>query len=133
METGIPAEQSPHFFQDLSQADTMLQWEPYNFSATSTFTLESFQNEIQLQRSAHLTEDTPAAEALSNTMPAGDISDTTTLCSLAFSLLLKNNLKGCSIADLDLKLRVGYRHGATPYEGCRIDNKILLRVLAEIS
>lgn len=65
--------------------------------------------------------------------PAEAVSDTTTLCSLAFSLILKNNLKGYSAADLDLKLRVGYRYGSTLSEGCRVDNQILINVLAEIS
>lgn len=63
-----------------------------------------------------------------------DVSDTTmTLCSWALSLVLKNNVKGYSAADMDLNLRVGYIYGATPTEGLRIDNKILLNVLAEIS
>ena len=71
-------------------------------------------------------------KAFSNEVTVEDVSDTTTLCSWAFSLVIKSNLKGYSAADLDLKLRVGYRHGATPTEGCRIDNKVLLSVLAEI-
>jgi hypothetical protein len=71
-------------------------------------------------------------EAFACAIPAEGTSDTTTLCSLAFPLVLKNNLKGYSAADLDLRLRVGYRLGAAPLEGCRIDNKILFTVLAEI-
>lgn len=56
----------------------------------------------------------------------------TTLCSVAFSLVMLSNRKGYSAADLDLKLRTGYRYGQTTAGGCRIDNAILLRVLAEI-
>jgi hypothetical protein len=70
--------------------------------------------------------------ALSNTATVDDVSDTTTLCSWAFALVLKSNLRGYSAADLDLKLRAGYRHGVTPTEGCRIDNKVLLNVLAGV-
>lgn len=66
-------------------------------------------------------------------MAVDDPTESSTLCSLAFSLVLKNNRKGYAITDLDLKLRAGYRHGITGYENCRVDNGILLRVLAEIS
>lgn len=109
-----------------------MSWEPFDFSTFSTFSLGSLQTEIQPQRFVQ-----PAGvsriESFNSTMPAQDTSDLTTLCSLAFSLVLKNNLKGYSTADLDRKLRVGYRRGITPSEGCRVDNKILLNVLAEIS
>jgi hypothetical protein len=56
----------------------------------------------------------------------------TTLCSVAFSLIMSSNKKGYSTADLDLKLRVGYRYEHATFEGCRIDNRTLLRVLTEI-
>ena len=71
-------------------------------------------------------------QAFTNTPTVDDVSDTTTLCSWAFSLVLKSNVKGYSAADLELKLRAGYRHGVAPTEGCRVDNKVLLGVLAEI-
>jgi hypothetical protein len=57
----------------------------------------------------------------------------TTLCSVAFSLVVKNNRKGYGTADLDRKLQIGYRSGATASEGCRVENKVLLSVLSEIS
>jgi hypothetical protein len=56
----------------------------------------------------------------------------TTLCSVAISLVLKSNRKGYSAADLDLKLRSGYRYLPATSEGCRIDNRTLLQVLTEI-
>jgi hypothetical protein len=90
------------------------------------------ETEIQQQSPIQLTGDSIVKETLDGAMPAEDTSDTTTLCSLAFPLVLKNNLRGYSAAELDLRLRVGYRLGSAPLEGCRIDNKILFTVLAEI-
>lgn len=79
-----------------------------------------------------MTMDALMTKAFSNPATVDDVSDTTTLCSWAFALVLKGNLKGYNATDLDLKLRAGYRHGVTPTEGCRIDNKVLLDVLAEV-
>ncbi|KAF2664225.1 hypothetical protein BT63DRAFT_104418 [Microthyrium microscopicum] len=56
----------------------------------------------------------------------------TTLCSVAFSLVTMSNRKGHNIADLELKLRIGYHYEHSTFEGCRVDNKILLAVLTEI-
>jgi hypothetical protein len=56
----------------------------------------------------------------------------TTLCSVAYSLVTISNRKGYNVSDLDIKLRAGYRYTATTFEGCRIENKVLLGVLAEI-
>jgi len=56
----------------------------------------------------------------------------TTLCSVAFSLIMISNRRGYNTADLDLKLRTGYRYYQATFEGCRTDNGILLRVLTEI-
>jgi hypothetical protein len=56
----------------------------------------------------------------------------TTLCSVAFSLVMTSNRKGYSTAELDLKLRTGYRYEYAKFEGCRIDNRTLIRVLTEI-
>jgi len=89
--------------------------------------------EVQAESFSHATMEALLAQAFGDVLTAEVVSDTTSLCSWAFSLLLKNNSKGYSAADLDLKLRIGYRHGATPTEGCRIDNKTLLEVLAEVS
>ncbi|KAH8706903.1 hypothetical protein GQ44DRAFT_777725 [Phaeosphaeriaceae sp. PMI808] len=128
-----PIQDALQFFESLTQVDAVLSWEPFDFPNTSTPALEPLQSDIQAESLVQLTGDTLRTEAFSNTIPAEDVSDTTTLCSSAFSLVLKNNPKGYSAADLDLKLRVGYRCGATPSEGCRVDNKILFNVLAEIS
>ena len=89
--------------------------------------------DIHMEQFGQSTMDALMTEAFSNAVTAEDVSDTTTLCSWAFALVLKSNLKGYSAADLDIKLRVGYRNGATPTEACRVDNKVLLNVLAEIS
>ncbi|KAF2621317.1 hypothetical protein BU25DRAFT_416225 [Macroventuria anomochaeta] len=104
---------------DSAQKDVPLSWELFDFPAAPTSVSESM--------------DSLMTRAFSDAVTVENVSDTTTLCSWAFSLVLKNNLKGYSTADLDLKLRVGYRHGATPTEGCRVDNKVLLNVLAEIT
>lgn len=128
-----PIQDALQFFENLTQVDEVLSWEPFDFPNTSTAALMSLQTDIQTESLVQLTEDTLRTEACSNTIPAEDVSDTTTLCSAAFSLVLKNNLKGYSAADLDLKLRVGYRCGTASSEGCRVDNKILINVLAEIS
>lgn len=118
--------------QNSIQMDETLSWELSNFLTASICASESLQTDRQADSLGRLTMESLMVQAFSNAVPAEDISDTTSLCSWAFSLVLKNNLKGYSAADLDLKLRAGYRHGATPIEGCRIDNKILLNVLAEV-
>jgi len=74
-----------------------------------------------------------SVEMLNETTHQALLPENTTLCSLAFSLLMSNNRKGYSAVDLDLKLRAGYMCGASTSEGCRIDNKVLFSVLAEIS
>ncbi|KAH6637994.1 hypothetical protein C7974DRAFT_151878 [Boeremia exigua] len=111
-------------FLDLPQTDVPLPWEFSDFHAASASS--------HIEQYDQVTMDALMTEAFSNTVTADDVSDTTTLCTWAFSLVLKSNLKGYSAADLDLKLRAGYKHGVTPTEGCRIDNKVLLNVLAEI-
>ncbi|KAI1304449.1 hypothetical protein F5Y03DRAFT_357323 [Xylaria venustula] len=60
------------------------------------------------------------------------VKEDTTLCSVAFSLIMLINRKDYDAANLDLKLRAGYRYGQGTVETCRIDNSILLRVLTEI-
>ncbi|XP_014561539.1 hypothetical protein COCVIDRAFT_86444 [Bipolaris victoriae FI3] len=115
---------SKRAFLDLAQIDVPLPWEFSDFHAASASS--------HIEQFGQVTMDALMTEALSNAVTADDVSDTTTLCSWAFSLVLKSNLKGYSAADLNLKLRAGYKHGVTPTEGCRIDNKVLLNVLAEI-
>lgn len=111
-------------FIDLSQINVPLPWELSDSTTTSASS--------HMEQFGQLTMDALMTKAFSNAVTVEDVSDTTTLCSWAFSLVLKSNLKGYSAADLDLKLRTGYRHGLTPTEGCRINNKVLLNVLAEI-
>ncbi|KAF2865889.1 hypothetical protein BDV95DRAFT_585297 [Massariosphaeria phaeospora] len=75
-----------------------------------------------------LMDDLQATEVSENAIPL----DNTTLCSLAFSLVMVNNRKGYSTTELDIRLRAGYRPGSEPSDGCRIENKVLFSVLAEI-
>lgn len=70
--------------------------------------------------------------AVSNGLPA-QLSGSTTLCTTAFSLVLAQNPNGYSSEYLDKKLRAGYRLSTTPLEGCRVQNHVLLEVLAEIA
>ncbi|KAF2009469.1 hypothetical protein BU24DRAFT_467844 [Aaosphaeria arxii CBS 175.79] len=120
-------------FESSTQVDVAQSWEPFDFPNTSSSVWESLPTDIEVADSIQSTMNTLGAEASSLVISTEDISNTTTLCSSAFSLVLKNNLKGYSIADLDLKLRVGYKFCALSPQHCRIDNKILISVLAEIS
>lgn len=63
----------------------------------------------------------------------GHDSDGTTACPIAFNLILQNNVRGYSITRLESKLLAGYRNNANASESCRILNKVLFAVLAEIS
>jgi hypothetical protein len=112
--------------------DEPLSWEFSDLFTASTCASEVLQMDVQAESSNHLNMESLLAQAFGDVLTTEVVSDTTSLCSWAFSLVIKNNSKGYSAADLDLKLRMGYRHGATPTEGCRIDNKTLLNVLAEI-
>ena len=60
-------------------------------------------------------------------------TDGTTACPIAFRLILQNNAKGYSIAKLESKLLVGYQTAGTERDTCRILNRVLFAVLAEIS
>ncbi|KAF2106199.1 hypothetical protein BDV96DRAFT_337192 [Lophiotrema nucula] len=75
---------------------------------------------------------TPGIPELLNS-PELKAVENTTLCSLAFSLITTNNRKGIDPMQLEVRLRAGYRPGPTPSDGCRVDNKVLFTVLAEIS
>lgn len=119
--------------QDSIPKDTVSQLDFLNFPSISTSVPELLPQEVPSESLEQLNVDTLMMEAFRNTVTLENVSETTSLCSWAFSLVLKNNSKGYSAADLDFKLRAGYRFGAVPTEGCRIDNKILLNVLAEIS
>lgn len=56
----------------------------------------------------------------------------TTLCSVAYEMVMKHNKKQYNEAELNIKLCKGFRSAQTPLEGCRVENKILFSVLAEI-
>lgn len=118
------------FHESLTQVDAISPWKPYDFSNIFSPTIGSLQTEFQAEGSVQSTMDPLVADAFSN---AAKPENLTTPCSLAFSLITKNNLKGFSAAELDIKLRVGYRKALMPSEGCRVDNKVLFSVLAEIS
>ena len=60
-------------------------------------------------------------------------TDGTTACPIAFRLILQNNARGYSIARLESKLLAGYRTAGNEGDSCRIINKVLFAVLAEIS
>ncbi|KAF3210388.1 hypothetical protein TWF106_010684 [Orbilia oligospora] len=57
---------------------------------------------------------------------------TTTLCSVAYEMVLRYNHKAYTMEELDRRLRCGYLGGYLMDEGCSVDNKILFRILAEI-
>lgn len=60
-------------------------------------------------------------------------SDGTTACKIAASLITINNAVGYSAEELDSKLQVGYLVAGIGDEDCRILNRVLFAVLAEIS
>lgn len=64
---------------------------------------------------------------------AGDPSESTTACSIAFSMVLTNNKRGYEFIDLESRMRAGYQYGNVPGEECRVLNKVLFEVLAEIT
>lgn len=104
-----------------------------DFPSASISSLNSVDADINIEHFGQPSMDALMTRAFSNAFTAEDVSDTTTLCSCAFSLLVKNTLKGYSAEYLDSRLRIRYRDGATPAEGCRVDNKVLLNVLAEVT
>lgn len=63
----------------------------------------------------------------------GYTADGTTACSIAFSMIFQHNARGYTTAELESKLVSGYREGLTINESCRVLNKVLFAVLAEIS
>ncbi|KAL4996653.1 hypothetical protein BDV10DRAFT_171567, partial [Aspergillus recurvatus] len=64
--------------------------------------------------------------------PANSVNGETTLCSVAFHLIIQCNRTGKDVLELETKLRYGYKMPAGPGEGCRVDNVTLLAVLAEL-
>lgn len=56
----------------------------------------------------------------------------TTVCAVAIQLILHCNKKDLSMLEVDTRLRHGYRPLRSPLEGCRVNNWVLLTVLAEL-
>lgn len=69
---------------------------------------------------------------LSGSIGIDDARQDSTLCTIALQIVGLCNKKNMNILELDGKLRRGYRNATTPLEGCRVDNRVLLSVLAEI-
>ena len=63
----------------------------------------------------------------------GYTSDGTTACTIAMSVIIQNNAKGYSTTELELRLLPGYLMTQSDNEDCRIRNRVLFSVLAEIS
>jgi hypothetical protein len=114
--------------EHLKPLDTTLPCDLFTLPTDSTFISDSLEKSNPFGQP----HDHSAMNLSSNTIQLGLESSTTTLCTTAFSLILESNRKGFSATDLDLKLRIGYRFSATPLKGCRVDNQVLLDVLAEI-
>ncbi|PVI02578.1 hypothetical protein DM02DRAFT_298805 [Periconia macrospinosa] len=119
--------------QDSIQEDVLSPLNFFDLPTTSISVPELVPLDFPSESLEQLDLDSLMITGFSNTVTSDNVSETTSLCSWAFSLVMKNNAKGYSVADLDLKLRAGYRFGATCTQGCRVDNKILLSVLAEVS
>jgi hypothetical protein len=79
----------------------------------------------------------PAARKTSNLLPVfpdyTTTSDGTTACKIAASLITTNNALGYSAEELESMLQVGYVVAGVGDEDCRILNRVLFAVLAEIS
>ncbi|KAL5356940.1 hypothetical protein BJX96DRAFT_143647 [Aspergillus floccosus] len=68
-----------------------------------------------------------------NTELSQDEYQDTTVCAVALELVMSCNTKNLSISELDMRLRCGYRSARFQWEGCRVDNRVLFAVLAEIT
>lgn len=60
-------------------------------------------------------------------------SESTTGCSIAFSMLLSNNSRGYTLSDIDERLQAAYRQDSSVAEGCSVLNKVLFQLLSDIS
>lgn len=60
-------------------------------------------------------------------------SDLTTSCTIALGVITQNNTKGYSTAELESRLLPGYLMAQGANEDCRIRNRVLFEILAEIS
>lgn len=60
-------------------------------------------------------------------------SDRSTACSIALSMVIQHNKRGLSTTELESRLQAGYRSSEVSNEDCRILNRVLFSVLAEIT
>ena len=104
----------------------------FDFSKLPYNPREPTQDHQMLSYSSQIAIQSVANGSITDTSDNAMFADNTTLCSLAFSLIMNNNRKGYDVAEIDLRLRAGYRYGSAPSEGCRVDNKVLFSVLADI-
>lgn len=119
-------------FQDSLSLEPYQQWElTVDHSIVAPNALCMSQEPLPAQ--APLSSEVLASQTLDVPVMPGEAVESTTLCSTAFFLVMRNNRKGYTVADLDLRLRAGYRYGSTASEGCRVKNNVLFDVLAEIS
>jgi hypothetical protein len=102
-------------------------------------TATSFSNTAPTNRWAASIADVPQAPlgelccaSLSDTI-SGNAVEETTLCSIAFQLIHQFNTKGSDIVEISLRLWRGFRKESLMGEGCRVDSRLLLDVLYDIS
>ena len=119
--------------EQIQPSDTLPECSPFDF----TKYFDDLDNSILLDSVATpltqpIAAPTESARALTGDFKYPIEQEDTTLCSVAFTMVMTINRKGYNAEELDLKLRAGYSNGQTIFEGCRFNNKILLDVLAEI-
>lgn len=67
-------------------------------------------------------------------IPSGDtVKGTDTTLSTAAFGLMRYNKRNSSIGKIEAKLRCGYRSAVFQWEGCRVQNWVLLAVFSEIA
>jgi hypothetical protein len=71
--------------------------------------------------------------SVQNTEDSDESDKVTTLCSIAYRLAFQCNKRGLGDVELNVRMQHGFRPGRNSTEGCRVDNRVLLSVLSEIS
>jgi hypothetical protein len=123
-----PQQEHNTLLESSTTMDSFISWDLLDFGGTQ---LSAEPTQTQLPALESPSGDLLLNDTCNSTVSSN--SDSTTLCTVAFQLVLKNNRKGYSAAELELKLQTGYQCGARRSEGCRVDNKVLFNVLADIS
>ncbi|KAJ8603968.1 hypothetical protein MRB53_041987 [Persea americana] len=94
-------------------------------------------NAAQRRHGTHSVQRSPSGCVDACGSTPGDASSTsdedTTACAIAFSVIYQNNMRGYTLAELESRLHDGYRWGDGAQSGCRVVNRVLFQVLAEIS